>query len=190
LNGEECRALVTALSDIERRRESLDAVQSRDRAWSEHAFGWSGHFFYLLQDLTDYPEPNLSARQAVQRTQAIARLLMVTSAARGYQLKHGNPPDRVEQLTPEFLTVVPADPFDPNGGALRCLRTEDGPLAYSVGFDGDDDGGRPPADGDTGELYYGDGDFRLDDYLADEPDASATTTESLDEPASEDPAAE
>ncbi len=39
-----------------------------------------------------------------------------------------------------LLREVPADPFD--GKPLRCKRTADGLMVYSVGPDGEDNGGK------------------------------------------------
>jgi hypothetical protein len=42
-------------------------------------------------------------------------------------------------LVPRYLSEVPNDPFD--GKPLRLKHTEDGLVIYSVGLDGDDNGG-------------------------------------------------
>jgi hypothetical protein len=69
------------------------------------------------------------------------------------------------------MSALPRDPYDGNGGPLRYARTADGFLLYSVGYDRDDDGGRPsPRDGGLLE----DGDIRLDSWLA--PDEEEPTT--------------
>lgn len=50
-------------------------------------------------------------------------------------------PESLESLSPDFLATLPIDPFC--GEPLRC-RLQDGfPLLYSVGFDHDDDLGKP-----------------------------------------------
>jgi hypothetical protein len=48
-------------------------------------------------------------------------------------------PARLEDLTPEYLPRVPADPFD--GKPLRLKRDGKDVIVYSVGPDGQDDGG-------------------------------------------------
>jgi len=52
---------------------------------------------------------------------------------------HGELPMRVEDLVPQFLPVVPMDPFD--GKPMRLKKTSPGYVIYSVGFDGADSGG-------------------------------------------------
>lgn len=69
------------------------------------------------------------------------RDLAVTALAlKRYQLRHGQPPDRLEALVPEFLPAAPRDWF---ADALLHYRTKsDGSfLLYSVGPDGEDDQG-------------------------------------------------
>lgn len=68
------------------------------------------------------------------------RLMIVAIALRRYQLRHGSFPERLEELRPDLLAAVPVDLMD--GKPLRYRRLPDGsPLLYSVGFDGQDDGG-------------------------------------------------
>ncbi len=54
-------------------------------------------------------------------------------------------PENLNELVPQFLPTVLADPFD--GQPLRYHRLAKGYVIYSVGQDGHDDGGREkPAD--------------------------------------------
>ncbi len=95
-------------------------------------------------------------------------------ALRAYLLEHNELPDRLEQLTPEFLAELPVDPFDPDGRPLRYTRTDDEHVVYSIGTDGKDDSGRPPAPDENGLANPdGDGDLRLDVYFAPDDDDAA-----------------
>jgi hypothetical protein len=61
-------------------------------------------------------------------------------AAQRYRLANGELPDELNQLVPDYLDAVPADPFD--GKPLRyAQRAEGGFVVYSVGSDETDDGG-------------------------------------------------
>lgn len=60
-----------------------------------------------------------------------------------YRRTAGSWPEELADLTPEYLARVPPDRFD--GEALRYRLVGGEPLLYSVGVDGDDDGGRPTA---------------------------------------------
>jgi hypothetical protein len=71
---------------------------------------------------------------------ALVRSLMVLVAVERYRLKMGNWPDKLDDLKPEFLKVIPLDPYD--GRSLRYVRRADGVTVYSIGGDGSDNGGK------------------------------------------------
>ncbi len=58
-----------------------------------------------------------------------------------YARDHGEYPETLSSLTPNYLPELPADSFDP-GNTLMYLATESGYILYSVGSDGDDDSGK------------------------------------------------
>jgi hypothetical protein len=75
------------------------------------------------------------------RTDATHRLAQAALAAESYRAKTGKLPARLEDLAPDYLPRVPADPFD--GKPLRLKRDGKDLVLYSVGPDGTDDGGAP-----------------------------------------------
>ena len=93
------------------------------------------------------------------RTAADRRLAAVALAVAVYQADHaGRLPATLEALVPAYLPNVPLDPFDPDGGPLRYAPayrpTPDAPPSprvYSVGDDGQDDGGT----GDPDKRWWG-----------------------------------
>jgi hypothetical protein len=69
-------------------------------------------------------------------------LLIAAIALKRRQLRHGAYPGELAALAPEFLRGVPRDPID--GQPLRYRLNADGSfLLYSVGQDGQDNGGDP-----------------------------------------------
>jgi hypothetical protein len=66
-------------------------------------------------------------------------------AIRAYQKDHGLPPERLDQLVPDYLPRLPNDPF--SGKPFRYLKShvpnlpEHAWAVYSVGPDFSDDGG-------------------------------------------------
>jgi hypothetical protein len=56
-----------------------------------------------------------------------------------FRLAEGRLPESLEALVPKFIEAVPIDPFD--GKPLRYKRLEKGYTIYSVGEDGEDNGG-------------------------------------------------
>lgn len=85
-------------------------------------------------------------------------------ALRCYQSSKGQPPARLEDIVPDYLTRVPQDPFPRHALVYHPQGTNW--LLYSIGPDGVDNGGRPvlkgSASGDIslirrGELASRDG---------------------------------
>jgi hypothetical protein len=74
------------------------------------------------------------------RQQARLRDTIAALAAERYRQKHRLWPQSLKALTPDYLTRVPADPYD--GKPLRLRRLSDGLVIYSVGPDGEDNGGK------------------------------------------------
>ncbi len=69
-------------------------------------------------------------------------LLIAAIALKRHQLRHGANPAELAALAPEFLRQLPRDPMD--GQPLRYRLNPDGSfLLYSVGQDGQDNGGDP-----------------------------------------------
>jgi len=71
---------------------------------------------------------------------ATLRAARVGLAIERYRLGVGKVPDTLAELVPAYLDAVPMDPFD--GEEIRYRRLEEGYVAYSVGEDLSDDGGR------------------------------------------------
>jgi hypothetical protein len=98
-------------------------------------------------DLPDYrrifSQGSTATGRTVLRTmtvEACKRIAVAAIALKRYQLKHGQWPEKLVDLSPEFLPSVPLDPVD--GRPLRYRRNNDGTyLLYSIGDDGMDDGG-------------------------------------------------
>jgi hypothetical protein len=68
------------------------------------------------------------------------RAARVVIAAERYRLGKGAFPEQLQELVPGYLAEIPKDPFD--GRPMRYKRLTTGIVAYSIGEDGQDDGGR------------------------------------------------
>ncbi len=80
------------------------------------------------------------------RTLALRRMAALGLAVWLFEAEHDDWPDRLEELSPEYLPDVPPDPF---GGADHRIAYDpyvEPPILYSVGVDGIDEGGKLPAD--------------------------------------------
>jgi hypothetical protein len=170
LDADTCRELIATLVEVERNREPLADVLYRDRVWYENARGWHGHLSTLLYEIVEGDRTQSAMARTLARKQAITRLLIVELALRAYELEHSALPDRLDQLVTDYLAGVPVDPFATDGSPLRYAVTPEGHVAYTVGYDGDDDGGRPSSR-DAG--WMDDGDIRLDAYFAPQEEPAA-----------------
>ncbi len=80
--------------------------------------------------------------EAIQRAAAREAALKLTLACQVYHRLHGDWPARLEGLTPDVLSELPADPLGKSGETLRMKRDGDELIIYSVGWNGADDGGQ------------------------------------------------
>jgi hypothetical protein len=100
------------------------------------------------------------------------RIVVTALALKRYQLQHGNWPEKLAALSPEFLPTVPLDPVD--GRPLRYRRNDDGTFVlYSIGENGVDDGGDVTpvrtTYSSTGGWYW----LRASDWVWPQPATSA-----------------
>lgn len=118
-------------------RKQLDASGSIDDHWI-----FSNNGVRIME--------NIGRTMAVEATR---RIVVTAIALTRYQLKHGKYPPDLDSLIPEFVRAVPLDPVD--GKPLRYrLRTDGTFLLYSIGANGNDDGGDPSTSQTHGWPYY------------------------------------
>lgn len=100
----------------------------------------------------------LNHRDSVEQHLAILRVGFALAA---YQVDHGRYPDALSSLQPVYLLQIPKDAFADR--PLTYRRDGSSLLLYSVGIDGEDDGGRDYADNDRdfADLDYDDIRIRL-----------------------------
>jgi hypothetical protein len=84
--------------------------------------------------------PNfVKAIQTTARNQNSVNEARVACALERYKLAHGQYPDSLDALVPQFIEKIPHDVI--NAGELKYHRSNDGFILYSVGWDEKDDGG-------------------------------------------------
>jgi hypothetical protein len=96
------------------------------------------------------------AHRAEVRCRAVHHAAQAAVAATRLRIEEERPPEDLATLVPRFLPFVPEDPFTEHQ-PLRCSVTANALMIYSVGPNGQDDGGPPPpgADGDQGNDDVG-----------------------------------
>jgi hypothetical protein len=107
---------------------------------------WSSQMKWLNEKADDLPiefrswfQTGVGAVEPYQIHQALLRCTLAALAVESYRLAHGKWPESLASMGPELLRETPIDPFD--GRPLRFRRLENGLVIYSVGPDGQDDGG-------------------------------------------------
>jgi hypothetical protein len=89
-----------------------------------------------------------------QRQEALLDATVTALAVERYRHDKGRWPEALAGLVPDYLSQVPTDLF--GGAPLRYQQLDDGVVVYSVGPDGQDDGGKivrnanPPSGADIG----------------------------------------
>ncbi len=113
----------------QQRQEAADAVDTK--------FDETSRIHMLVHVIM----PALSRCTTIDlRTAATLRTARAGLAIQRYRLAAGKLPDNLAELIPTYLDAVPKDPFD--GKELRYKKLETGFVVYSIGEDGNDDGGK------------------------------------------------
>lgn len=90
------------------------------------------------------------AMTIVDQTEATERIERTALAVAGYQREHGEYPASLDELVAEWMDAVPVDIFDEAGGPLRYAVEDERVVVYSVGSNGEDNGGLD--DRDEGDI--------------------------------------
>ncbi len=125
---------------------------------------WSPYAFLAVM-----VQPNfVRATQTLAYNQTLANEAQIACALERYRLAHGEYPETLDALVPQFIEKLPHDiiggqPSQGSGPASQPLhyrRTPDGKfLIYSVGWNGTDDGGQPSPSGGNGWIDFTKGDW-------------------------------
>jgi hypothetical protein len=110
-------------------------TQTAVEAQKKHCF-WP----YKAQAVMVIPAINASVTK-IARIQSQVDLARVACALERFRLAHGNYPETLDALVPQFIAQLPHDLI--NGQPLHYRRTDGGQFVlYSVGWDEKDDGGQ------------------------------------------------
>jgi hypothetical protein len=112
----------------------------------------SRHNYYILSSMLLPALGNTIIKEANGLAQV--RSAQTALAVERFRLAYGKLPEKLDELVPQFLSAVPTDPFD--GQPLRYHLLEKGYVIYSIGSDGEDNGGRerPMSVKSTDKTHY------------------------------------
>jgi hypothetical protein len=111
--------------------EELQALQSEPL----------GRFRYLFVNLLLPAYDKVRNRYATSMGEREG--VLIGLALKLYHREHGKWPETLAELSPRWLPELPVDRI--TGEPLKFTVVDDRPVVYSVGVDGDDDGGRLPS---------------------------------------------
>ncbi len=118
-------------------------IRVKDLNKAYFQFADSFEHWHLFQQLAAIAVPNyIKAFQTLAYNQTLANQAQIVCALERYHLAHGNYPETLAALVPQFIEKLPPDII--GGQPLHYRRTEVGKfLLYSVGWNETDDGGLP-----------------------------------------------
>jgi hypothetical protein len=138
---EKCRKVINGFSktynEIENiKKPSLVFSSTKDIPLSDRIpLGSNKAGRILFEYLTEYMDQILTVKARENTTADLTRVLL---ALKFYNLDHGNLPDILDALVPEYLDKVPIDDFD--GKPMKYSKKDK--IVYSVGPDMKDSGGK------------------------------------------------
>lgn len=132
------RAIVAELERSEALRDPVDEIVGRERLWDDLAIRWRYRLRTIIIEESwnhDYGLEDYRVRNAAR-----GRLLHTDLAIRAFQHDENRLPTSLAELTPSYLPFALPDPY--SGEPLRFLPRGETFLLYSVGPDGEDNGGQ------------------------------------------------
>ena len=109
LDGQACHEIAQALEAIDATEEPVEETLNQEKLWSRKVFGLRGQITALVM----YKSIRESKNKFVRRVQASTlrrRQLILTLAARAYELEKGKRAQSAADLVPGYLKAVPQDP--------------------------------------------------------------------------------
>jgi hypothetical protein len=157
LKPDEARTVIVELEQIDRAGITWDEVRRNENRFAHYQLGKGFNPITWVLTRLEVWRGRQRTEMRQKRLVAHVRLLTAELALRCYQSEQGRAPTGLEQLVPKYLQHVPSDPF--SGSPLIYRQQGTNWLAYSVGEDGVDDGGKPvrrsaPGSVTSGDLFY------------------------------------
>lgn len=131
--------------------QKLESIQRELDTLEKHP----GPYTYLVAiAVPDY----VKAWQTAVYNQTMLNEARIASALERYRVAHGDYPEVLDALVPQFIEKLPHDII--GGQPLHYHRTADGKfLLYSIGWNEVDDGGHESPKNQDNEVDYGNGDW-------------------------------
>jgi hypothetical protein len=155
-------SVLTVGNSLERNRANYDTLWKAIYASpTERLAAFQTHALALHHERLDGFDADMLHRSALQivRAAAVRASTETGLAVARFRLLHGRAPLTLDELVPELLPEIPADPF--TGQPLRYKLESTQAIIYSVGPDQKDDAGRAIGPADDNMTPSGDIPFRV-----------------------------
>ncbi|HET7625033.1 MAG TPA: hypothetical protein VFM25_07185 [Verrucomicrobiae bacterium] len=131
--------LIEAIRQIQKDGRFKNALAEKDRKLKPLNLKMQRRIFvFLTLDLVN----SISPFDKMLAAETAKQMVITAIALKRFCLKHKHFPEKLTELTPEYLPAVPRDPVD--GKPLRYYLNSDGTFTlYSIGKDAKDDRGDP-----------------------------------------------
>jgi hypothetical protein len=119
LDAAQCKRIIARTEQLDATRETPESIINRDKRWSRSAGD-------LPSQISTWFESGMTKevrRRFIRRhheATLLTRRLLLSLAARAYELERGKPPSRAADLVPDYLQAVPKDPE--NGADMELKR--------------------------------------------------------------------
>jgi hypothetical protein len=154
IKPDEARSVIAALEKVDAARVTWAEVKRNEERFSRYQLGKGFNPITWVMTRVQGWRSIQRAKMRHNRVIAHERLLAVELALRCYESEQGRAPTGLEQLVPNYIQRVPADPFSDRPMIYRPQETNW--LVYSVGEDGVDDGGKRVGRSVSGTITRGD----------------------------------
>jgi hypothetical protein len=144
--------LFSRMEGLDSARESVSpAVFREDQAQLEKFLSKRSPYNIVARQMI----PNFQrAIQTTARNQTLANEARIACALERYRFAHGQYPDALDALAPQFIASIPHDVI--KDGHLIYQRGDTGFLLYSLGWNQKDDGGKIVKNGSVPDPAQGD----------------------------------
>jgi hypothetical protein len=160
LTEDECSEVLAALEAIDSKREPVQGVLDREKAFFRKTEGLRSMIGYkVLSMMSALRRPQQmtveqQTKNTVGRARAQFHLFLVELALQIHKTKNGTYPQNLAELSPALPDRLFKDPF--SNGDFIYKREENGYVLYSVGPDRKDDGGKALSRQSAGGVQLGD----------------------------------
>jgi hypothetical protein len=113
LSSDEARQIASRLEQILSDREPFKVMQKREAEWPDPSMTltWWLKNAIAAKSLQPFKQMNQRAQQKCMQCERLVLRLLLDLASQAYELEQGHPPESADQLVPDYLKAVPADPL-------------------------------------------------------------------------------